>query len=151
VDGLTEGLPQGEPEAGDEGIDRTHTWGRTYWGGALFSFIADVQIRKATGNRRSLADALAGIVAAGGTGEAHWSLEDTLRTGDAAVGTHVLEELHAAWAETPVTVDLGKMWRELGIGGDHGAPTFDNRAPLAAVRRSIVGPPPSGTSRNPED
>ena len=29
---LVDGLPQGLPEAGDEGLDRTHTWGRTYWG-----------------------------------------------------------------------------------------------------------------------
>ena len=24
-------MHQGEPESGDEGMDRTHTWGRTYW------------------------------------------------------------------------------------------------------------------------
>ncbi len=25
---LVEGLPQGQPEAGDQGLDHTHTWGR---------------------------------------------------------------------------------------------------------------------------
>src|ERR1700690_97415 len=34
-------LHQGLPTAGDEGLDHTHTWGRTYWGGALFCFLAD--------------------------------------------------------------------------------------------------------------
>ena len=29
-------LPQGLPTAGDRGLDFTPTWGRTYWGGALY-------------------------------------------------------------------------------------------------------------------
>ena len=32
---LVEGLPYGLPGPGDEGLDHTHTWGRTYWGGAM--------------------------------------------------------------------------------------------------------------------
>jgi hypothetical protein len=28
---LVRDLPQGLPQAGDRGLDRTHTWGRTYW------------------------------------------------------------------------------------------------------------------------
>src|SRR6266849_6573512 len=48
---LARGLPQGLPVQGDEGLDRTHTWGRTYWGGALFWLLADVEIRERTGNR----------------------------------------------------------------------------------------------------
>ena len=55
---LVEGIPQGLPEAGDEGLDRTHTWGRTYWGGALFSLVADVELRERTGNQKSLDDVL---------------------------------------------------------------------------------------------
>jgi len=30
-------MHQGLPEGGDEGLDNTHTWGRTYWGGAIGS------------------------------------------------------------------------------------------------------------------
>jgi hypothetical protein len=40
-------MPKGEPATDDQGLDRTHTWGRTYWGGALFCLVADVQIRDA--------------------------------------------------------------------------------------------------------
>ncbi len=36
-------MPKGEPQPGDQGIERTHTWGRTYWGGALFCLVADVE------------------------------------------------------------------------------------------------------------
>ncbi len=50
--GMVQGMPQGEPRPGDKGLDRTHTWDRTYWGGTMFCLVADVQIRKATGNRK---------------------------------------------------------------------------------------------------
>ncbi|HYM34055.1 MAG TPA: hypothetical protein VET48_01605, partial [Steroidobacteraceae bacterium] len=32
-------MPKGLPGAGDEGLDHTHTWARTYWGGALFCLL----------------------------------------------------------------------------------------------------------------
>src|SRR6267142_131032 len=59
---LVRGLPQGLPRQGDEGLDRTHTWGRTYWGGALFWLLADVEIRERTGNRFGLEDALRAVL-----------------------------------------------------------------------------------------
>ena len=136
--GLLDGLPQGEPAEGDEGLDRTHTWGRTYWGGALFSFVADVEIRKRTGNKKSLEDALSAIVAAGGTGEVSWPLDDVLRAGDKAVGAPVLEELHAKWGEAPVKVDLAGLWQELGVKDGAKTVSYDERAPLAEVRRALT-------------
>ena len=36
---LVEGLPKGLPAADDKGLDHTPTWGRTYWGGALFCLL----------------------------------------------------------------------------------------------------------------
>jgi hypothetical protein len=69
------GMALGVPQAGDLGLDRTHTWGRTYWGGALFCLVADVEIRKQTGNKRGLQDALRGIVNAGGTIDKDWPTE----------------------------------------------------------------------------
>src|SRR5262249_54196248 len=41
-------MPRGLPQDGDRGLDRTHTWGRTYWGGAMFCLLADVDIRRRT-------------------------------------------------------------------------------------------------------
>ena len=54
---LVDGLPNGLPRDGDGGLDHTHTWGRTYWGGALYCLLADVEIRKRTQNRFGLEDA----------------------------------------------------------------------------------------------
>src|ERR1039458_2484394 len=67
-------MPQGEPAPGDQGLDNTHTWGRTYWGGAMFALVADVEIRQQTHNRLGLQDALRAIVAAGGTIQHDWDL-----------------------------------------------------------------------------
>jgi hypothetical protein len=41
---MVSGMPQGEPQRGDRGLDGTHTWGRTYWGGAMFCLLTDVEI-----------------------------------------------------------------------------------------------------------
>jgi hypothetical protein len=136
--GLVDGLPNGEPAAGDEGLDRTHTWGRTYWGGALFAFVADVQIRKRTGGARSLEDALQKIVATGGTGETRAPIVDVLRTGDEALGAPVLEELYAKWSREPVRVDLPQLWSELGVRASASGIAYDEKAPLAAIRRGIA-------------
>src|SRR5271168_1506349 len=45
-------MHQGLPAPGDEGLDHTHTWARTYWGGALFCFLADIEIHRETGNKK---------------------------------------------------------------------------------------------------
>jgi hypothetical protein len=39
-------MPQGLPGSRDRGLDFTPTWGRIYWGGALFCLVADIEIRK---------------------------------------------------------------------------------------------------------
>ncbi|HMG20227.1 MAG TPA: hypothetical protein VK607_02880, partial [Kofleriaceae bacterium] len=76
---LVNGLPNGLPRDGDRGLDHTHTWGRTYWGGALFCLLADLEIRERTGGRRGLVDALRGILAAGGNDQVDWPIERALR------------------------------------------------------------------------
>src|SRR5579859_6493746 len=83
-------MHNGEPAAGDQGLDHTHTWGRTYWGGAMFCLVADVAIRRETKNRKGLRDALRAIVASGGTIDHESSLPQAFEIGDRATGTHVL-------------------------------------------------------------
>src|SRR5260370_3959406 len=38
---LVRDMPQGLPQARDRRLDHTHTWGRTYWGGAPLCLLAD--------------------------------------------------------------------------------------------------------------
>lgn len=131
-------LPQGLPEAGDRGLDFTPTWGRIYWGGALFCLLADVEIHRRTANAKGLKDALRGILAAGGSINADWDLERTLAAGDEATGAPVLQELYARMRAAPHPVDLEEMWRKLGIERRGRSVALKDDAPWAAVRRAIV-------------
>ena len=105
-------MPQGLPEAGDRGLDYTHTWGRTYWGGALFCLLADVEIRKRTGNTMGLEHALRAILQECGRDSADYELAGVLAVGDHAVGVPVLQELYEKMKAAPVPVDLEKLWKD---------------------------------------
>ena len=131
-------LPQGFPRAGDGGLDQTRTWGATYWGGALFWFLADIEIRQRTRNRRSADDALRAILAAGGDGSRLWSVERVLQIGDRATGTAALATTYDRLARRRFRVDLDALAARLGVD----AGRFDDGAPLAAIRRSITAPIP---------
>src|SRR6202030_4753525 len=43
---MVDRMPQGLPAPGDQGLDNTHTWGRTYWGGGMFWLLGVVWPRK---------------------------------------------------------------------------------------------------------
>ena len=131
-------MPQGLPEAGDQGLDNTHTWGRTYWGGALYWMMADVQIRQRTQNRKGLEDAMRAIVVAGGTVVHEWPIEKVLEVGDATSGTTVLADLYKRMKAKPVEIDLDDLWSKLGIQVKNGEVTFDDNAPLAEIRKAIT-------------
>jgi hypothetical protein len=136
---LVQGMPKGQPQGGDEGLDNTHTWGRTYWGGALFCMVADVRIRERTGNKKGLQDALRAIVKAGGSiEEEDWSLGKTLKIGDDATGVRVLQELYAQTGGKPAAEDLDALWKKLGIAVKGDTVVFDDSAPEAGVRKAIT-------------
>jgi hypothetical protein len=146
---LLRDLHQGLPDSGDKGLDHTHTWGRTYWGGALFCFLADVEIHKQTDNRKGLDDALRGILDAGGDIRHDWPITEALRTGDQAVGVSVLIPLYDKMKDQPYAVDLDAMWKELGVERDGNSVRFFDSAPMAKVRDAITfgtaSPSPSAT------
>jgi len=143
---LVDGLPHGLPRLGDRGLDNTPTWGRTYWGGALFALRADIEIRERTQNRKGLRDALRAIVAQTNM-LTHWPLEKALRVGDEAVGVPVLTELYARMKDSPDPVDLPALWSQLGVVTRTDLIVkFADDAPKAAIRRAISsGPRDSAT------
>ncbi len=137
---LVENLPKGLPGAGDEGLENTHTWGRTYWGGALFCLFADVAIRERTRGRRSLDDALRAIAALGPGVAVRADLGRAIAAGDAATGTDVLRNLYRRLAAAPGAVDLTDEWRTLGIElRPDGRIEYNEAAPLAWIRWGIEG------------
>jgi len=141
-------MRKGLPGKDDQGLDRTHTWARTYWGGALFCLIADVRIREQTGNQRGLQDALRAINRAGGGMAQRWPAERIFATGDEATGTHVLMDLYAKMKDKPWAPDLPALWADLGVVAGNGGVRFDDGARLAAVRRAITAPRPYCNARS---
>ena len=137
---LVRDMPKGLPQSGDQGLDHTHTWGRTYWGGALFCFLTDLEIRKQTQNKKGLQDALRGIMNAGGDMRQDWELEKALQAGDRAVGVDVLTNLYNQMRDRPVPVDLDSLWNQLGIQKEGETVKFRDDAPLAKIRQAITTP-----------
>ncbi|MFO0748474.1 MAG: hypothetical protein U1F43_22840 [Myxococcota bacterium] len=134
---FVERMPFGLPATGDAGLDHTATWGRTYWGGALFWMMAEVAVRERTGREKGLRDAFRAIVAAGGTKQHMWTMEETLAAGDAALGLDVLSAAWQAWRADPVAVDLPGLWARLGVAAGDAGVTLDDAAPDAALRLAI--------------
>ncbi len=139
---MVRGMPQGLPQPGDHGLDITPTWANTYWGGARFCLLADIETRKRTGNKQGLEDALRAILKQGGTIEADWPLSRALEIGDQATGVPVLRELYDKMSATPVSTDLDKLWKDLGITSSGGRIVFNDTAPLASIRQAITQPVP---------
>jgi len=135
---MIDGMLKGEPQPGDQGLDRTHTWGRTYWGGAMFCLVADINIRRQTNNRKGLQDALRAIVAAGGTIDHDWPIMKALEIGDQATGTTVLTNQYKQWSQSPSPVDLPKLWKDLGVSAGQTGAEFNSNAPLAQIRSAIM-------------
>ncbi len=133
-------MPKGQPQSGDRGLDNTHTWGNTYWGGAMFCLLADVQIRERTHNRKGLQDALRGVLTGGGDITEDWEIERALKLGDKATGTSVLQDLYKQMRDQHPPVDLNQLWQKLGLGLKDGNVTFTDKAPEAAIRKAITAP-----------
>jgi hypothetical protein len=127
-------MPQGQPRSGDAGLDHTPTWGRTYWGGAMFCLLADVELLRRSQGRAGLRQALQGVLAAGGSYAVEWPLQRILAAADAAVAQTVLTEQYQRMKDAPAPVDLERLWQQLGVQDGR----FDEAAPLAAVRRTIL-------------
>ena len=136
-------MPLGLPRTGEGGMDQTPTWGRTYWGGALYCLQADVAMREQTGNRAGLQTALRAILNETGGYRAERDIEEVLKIGDTATGTHVLQDLYQEVKTTAMTPDLERLWTRLGVPQDPKSSAFDDHAPLAAVRIAITARPPA--------
>jgi len=131
-------MPKGLPGPGDQGLDHTHTWGRTYWGGALFCLLADIEIHQKTENKKGLQDALRGILDAGGNISQDWDLQKALEVGDQATGVSVLMPLYEKMKDQPHPVDLPAIWAQLGIERQGDTVRFLDSAPLAKTREAIT-------------
>jgi hypothetical protein len=144
-------MPQGLPKDGDQGLDRTFTWGRRYWGGALFWLHVDLEIRRRSEGSRSLDDVIRAVSAAGGNVASRWDVARLGVVAEGATGTTALREIYDDWSSKAVTPDLSALWASLGVKPD-GADrvTLDDGAPLASIRKGLTlkaAPPSVAASR----
>jgi hypothetical protein len=130
-----------QPEPDDQVLDHTHTWARTYWGGAMYWLMAEVAIYEKTAGKHRLQDALRAINRASGGNTTFWSVEQVANAGDDAVGVDVLSSLYRQMKDRPVRVDLEGILKQMGISEAGGKIIFDDHAPLAALRKSITSKP----------
>ena len=136
---MLDGMPRGLPDTGDRGLDHTHTWGRTYWGGALFCMLADVEIHRRTNNREGLQDALRAIAKSASMLD-DWPLARALKVGDDATGVPVLMQLYDKMKDAPYDPNLPRLWKSLGVTVAGETVTFDPKAPEASIVTSIMKP-----------
>jgi len=136
--GFINRMPQGLPKNGDRGLDRTPTWGRTYWGGAIFCMLADIEIRKHTDNRLSLRDALRGVLDSGLSMHASSSAMEVFKSADRALGFDVLVPLYLKTKADPYPVDLDALWTSLGVRLENDQIMYNDGAPMAHVRKKLL-------------
>ena len=131
-------MRHGLPRGGDRGLDGATDWGRVYWGGTIYSLLADLELRKRTNNRLGLQDALRGSVAKGATHDKLWRVERALRAADLQTGQTVLAELYERMGKRRYRPDLTRLWRQLGVRSSGRSITLDDSAELAVIRRAIM-------------
>jgi hypothetical protein len=144
-------MPRGLAALTEYGLAKGESRDDTYWGGGLFCFLADVEMRRRTQGKLGLEDGLRAVLREGGNSSEVWGFEETLKAMDAGMGAPVLEELAARHVSKGAPVELERLMRELGVvtrksasgeasGGGGAKPPvrFDDTAPLAAIRKAIV-------------
>jgi len=136
---LLKNLPKGLPRKGEKGLHFSRNFDRVYWGGALYCLLADVEIRQRTNNRLGLEDALRSIAKQGGTAASDWEAQDAVEAGDRGIGLDVLTNLYSKMGDQAVSIDVGSYLRKLGVVKAGTGVRFDDKAPLAAIRKAIDG------------
>jgi len=140
--GFLKNMPKGLATGNDSGLDNARSLGRTYWGGALFCLLADIEIHKQTNNRFGLREAVQNVVQTGLTMDKATTMERLLNTADQPTGTNVMSDLYAIMKDKPLDINLNALWSDLGViyNTTSGLIDFNDEAPLASIRKSIMMP-----------
>jgi len=111
---------------------------QNYWGGATFMLLADIAIRRASNGAKGLEDCLGGALWSGLDGSQRASIADYAAACDRATGTTAMSTLVDRHFNKAEPVDLGALWKELGISVVAGRIVLDDGAPSAQWRKTIV-------------
>jgi hypothetical protein len=141
-------MPRGLQAMGPQGL-RDAARGGVYWGGGLFMLLSDIAIHQATDNRMGLQDCLVSVLNRDADIRAIWHTADMLKAMDAMVdGRGITQDLAARYLDGSKPVNLDALWKQLGVSMDgQGNIHYDDHAPLAAVRESILSGEPTHPAR----
>jgi hypothetical protein len=133
-------MPRGTHKDGEPpSLEERDDIDSTYWGGALFVFLADVRIRTASHGHRSFDDVLRASLDRLGDATHEATVTDFLRVGTEATGSSALGDMYTDFALGGGAVDLDGTWQALGVVPQpDGSITLRDDAPLAYVRRGIA-------------
>jgi hypothetical protein len=109
-----------------------------YWSGALVMLMTDLDVRRASGGKIGLEDCLRGVLQDGVRAYDRWSLGRYIARCDALMGGQHLAENVERYVNQGRSFDLAGLWRDLGVSLQDGQVRFDDSAPLAALRRTLV-------------
>jgi len=100
--------------------------------------LADIEIRKLTDNRKSLRDALRGVLEAGISMHTSATVMQVFTAADRATGVNVLVPLYQKMKADPYPVDLDALWASLGVALQNDQVVYDDKAPLAQLRKRLL-------------
>ena len=134
------GMPAGAGslENASSAIDRRPEFMRIYWSGTAFWLETDTELRKSSGNKLSIDEALRRFDACCLPDYRGWAPDQFVAKLDSLLSTDVFRKRFAEYRARRDFPDLGPLYRELGIRRDGKNLIYDDTAPAADVRRAIM-------------
>ncbi len=131
-------MPRGVGALSESGLLASSGRNATYWGGALFMLLTDVEMRRGSANKVGLEDCLRDVLAQIGNTTKLLSVADLIAACDRAVGGTTMQDMANRYVYKATPLDLMALWRDLGVELVGGRIVYHDEAPLAAVRKAIV-------------
>jgi hypothetical protein len=132
-------MPRNLPALTEMGLSNAPSR-RAYYGGAIFLLLADIALRGGSQGAVGVENCLKSVLQTGADVRRRWSTEHMLSTCDQMAGQgDIMMSLARKFVFDHAPLDLAQLWQDLGVAlGEDGAIRYDDSAPLAAVRRSII-------------
>jgi hypothetical protein len=123
--------------------DNMHTsfaYQRVYWGGAAIAFFTDLALRKDSGGKTSLDDAMRELRNCCGDARHRWKAQVLLRKLDAWYGKPLFTETAANVLSAEGFPDVDAALAELGVTRSDAGVVLDDDHPGAPTRRALMAP-----------
>jgi hypothetical protein len=140
---------RGATRAGDDtleraaaGVDGRPNFMRIYWSGTAYWLEADLELRRASGNRLSVDEALKRFDACCLPDYRGWQPDAFVAKLDALIGGDVFRRKFDEYRARRDFPDVKSAYAALGISRDSGRLVFDDAAPDASVRHAITAARP---------